>query len=141
MPAVPAHILPQLAEKQQFRCPYCHNIQNVSLAPEVAHQIMSKQRQDDWHKQNAENAKQRQQQAEWALASNTMQQELAAGAASQYYSQVLLCLTLSHSLPAYDLCLGLKCCASRTGLSSTHVLHSCVPTCCSHVLLSPVVVP
>lgn len=100
MPAVPAHILPQLAEKQQFRCPYCHNIQNVNLAPEVAHQIMSKQRQEDWEKQNAETAKQRQQQiAEWATAnSNSMAHQdtaalnrLASGAGSQYYGQVLLC--------------------------------------------------
>ena len=96
MPAVPGHILPQLAEKQQFRCPYCHNIQNVNLAPEVALQIMSKQRQTDWQKQNTEGATQRQQQAEWAHASNIAQQDgaalerLANGAASQFYGQVLL---------------------------------------------------
>lgn len=97
MLAVPGHILPQLAEKQQFRCPYCHNIQNVNLAPEVALQIMSKQRQDSWQKQSAEGAKQRQQQAEWSHASSLAHQDsaalnrLAAGAASQPYGQVCQC--------------------------------------------------
>ncbi|KAL3149047.1 hypothetical protein ABBQ32_001892 [Trebouxia sp. C0010 RCD-2024] len=90
---VPGHILPQLAEKQQFRCPYCHNIQNVNLAPEVALQIMSKQRQDSWQKQSAEGAKQKQQQAEWSHANSLAHQDtaalnrLAAGAASQQYGQ------------------------------------------------------
>ena len=110
MSAVPAHILPQLAEKQQFRCPYCHNIQNVNLAPEVAHQIMSKQRQQDWEKQNAESAKQRQQQiAEWAKANSMAHpdtaalNQLASGAGSQYYGQVLLCPATLHK---QDLCLS-----------------------------------
>lgn len=99
MLAVPGHILPQLAEKQQFRCPYCHNIQNVNLAPEVALQIMSKQRQDSWQKQSAEGAKQKQQQAEWSHANSLAHQDtaalnrLAAGAASQQYGQVCQCST------------------------------------------------
>lgn len=102
---MPRHILPQLAEKQQFRCPYCHNIQNVNLAPEVALQIMSKQHQNDWQKQNTEGAKQRQQQAEWAHASSIAHQDsaaldrLATGAASQFYGQVLLCHPALRLLP------------------------------------------
>lgn len=88
--AVPGHILPQLAQKQQFRCPYCHSVQNVNLAPEVAHQIMSKQqRQDQWQRQSAELAKQRQMQADWAQASSLLQQDHNRLAASQHYSQVL----------------------------------------------------
>lgn len=95
MPVVPAHILPQLAEKQQFRCPYCHNIQNVNLAPEVAHQIMSKQRLEELERQNAESiAQQQRQSAEWARANSMAHQDdaalnqLAYGTGSQFYGQV-----------------------------------------------------
>lgn len=106
MPAVPAHILPQLAEKQQFRCPYCHNIQNVNLAPEVAHQIMSKQRLAELERQNADSVAQTQRQsAEWARANSMAHQDDAAlnqlaygaGSGSQFYGQVLLCSLLSNS--------------------------------------------
>ena len=121
MPAVPGHILPQLAEKQQFRCPYCHNIQNVNLAPEVAHQIMSKQRQEDWEKQNAESAKQRQHHiAEWAKANSMAHQDtaalnrLASGAGSQHYGQVLLCKVCPLYFHKQDLYFELHvCCGSK----------------------------
>ena len=61
--AVPAQILPQLVERQQFRCPYCHSIQNVSLSPEVAHQIISQHQ--DQQKRHTAVAKQSQQQPDW----------------------------------------------------------------------------
>ena len=111
--AVPGHILPQLVQKQQFRCPYCHSVQNVNLAPDVAHQIMSKQqRQDQW---------QRQMQADWAQASSLMHQDHNRLAASQQYSQVLLYLLLGASLhtPAC-LHLGFSSTPSTRDLDALH---------------------
>lgn len=137
MPAVPAHILPQLAEKQQFRCPYCHNIQNVNLAPEVAHQIMSKQRLEDLEKQNAESiAQQQRQSAEWARAASVAHQDdaalnqLAYGTGSHFYGQVLLrpplndrpqtVFTAQHMLLSQQALLLVSLCFPSTQTQPTH---------------------
>jgi len=92
--AVPAQILPQLAERQQFRCPYCHIIQNVNLSPEVANQIIIGQQQDQ-HKRPI--ARQPQQPNDWHSHINSLGSahhdtsalhQLVNGASGHYHAPV-----------------------------------------------------